>query len=68
MPLSEVAKTTVVFEVWDWSQLTKSSKVCQVHLPLSQLDLPSESEGWKSFNITTGNRGKVGIELDFGGS
>ena len=61
VPLADVMKKTVVFQVFDWVKLTKTDGIGEVQIPLWQLNLASETNEWKSLHKITGTQGKVGI-------
>ena len=59
VPLGDVMKRTVVFQVFDWDKVSKTDGIGEVQIPLWQLNLATETNEWKPLHKITGTQGKV---------
>jgi len=58
IPVAEVSKKTVVFQVFDWDKISKTDGIGEVQVPLWQLNLSKPTDEWKNLHTLTGTKDK----------
>merc|ERR1711892_376056 len=61
IPLTEVMKKTVVFQVFDWDKVSKTDGIGEIQVPLWQLNLSSPTDEWKNLHKITGTKDKPAL-------
>jgi len=62
VPLVDITKKTVVFQVFDWDKISKTDCIGEVQIPLWKLNLSVEADEWKTLHKQTGTKDKPALQ------